>query len=177
MIVSTCQGRDCCNVLRPRELRPAGPGHNRPLLWCSERCRKTKYSASCLDCGAPLNGSDGRGPNAPARCFACARVYDGARRKVWTRERIIAAIQEWATVYGEPPASPDWNPYHARVEFGDLERAARFEDANGRWPSSQTVIDEFGSWNAGIAAAGFAPRPPGGGGGNELRSRRARAVV
>jgi hypothetical protein len=42
-------------------------------IWCSERCRKqTRYSRPCVDCGKPLNGSNGHGPKAPLRCTVCA---------------------------------------------------------------------------------------------------------
>ncbi len=58
----------------------------------------------------------------------------------WTRERIIAAIQEWAERFGHPPASGDWR-------FG----VAPY------WPATSTVQNRFGSWNAAISAAGFTP--------------------
>lgn len=47
--------------------------------WCSDRCRKqTLYSTPCVDCGAPTNGSDGRG--AHQRCQAC-NGQEAARRE------------------------------------------------------------------------------------------------
>jgi hypothetical protein len=89
------------------------PNRGRPRKWCSDRCRKTQYSAPCADCGKPLNGSGGRGPNAAKRCAACAAVASGEERKIWTRDAIVLAIQEWAYEYGEPPGVADWNPYQA----------------------------------------------------------------
>lgn len=60
-------------------------------IWCSERCRRqTRYSRPCVDCGKPLNGSAGLGPNAPVRCNACAPV---AARAPEIREREDAVIR------------------------------------------------------------------------------------
>lgn len=155
-------------------LPPDGP--HRPRKWCSERCRKTKYSVPCVDCGVPLNGSDGRGPNAPTRCNPCASAKSGAEHKMWTRPVIVLAIQEWANEHGEPPAQTDWSPTHARL-LGDQERADRWFALSGRYPHMNTVVREFGSWNEGIAAAGFTPRVAHGGGGNERRRRRFKAAA
>jgi hypothetical protein len=89
---------------------------------------------------------------------------------------IVAAMQVWAEEYGEPPAVPDWAAALAR-DLGDEERARRYEAMTDVWPSHSTVFREFGSWNAAVEAAGFTPRPAHGGGGNELRSRRRRALT
>jgi hypothetical protein len=136
--------------------------------WCSEQCRKSQYAHPCQDCGAPrTNGSD---PNV-RRCLACAAKASGEQRKVWDRELLIMAIQDWAKLYGEPPAMPDWTPWTAIETLHDPERAQRFLEAGGFWPSATMVIREFGSWNNGIAAAGFTPRPAHGGGSNIYRRR------
>lgn len=94
--------------------------------------------------------------------------------KVWTRRAIVDAIHAWAVEYGEPPAGPDWSPTAARAK-NDLPRAERFEAASGRWPWQNTVVREFGTWNAAVSEAGFTPRAAHGGGGNEVRRREARA--
>lgn len=141
------------------------------------RARKDRHAATCVDCGAPTSGSEGR--RTEPRCIRCAPVLSGAERKVWTRAALIAAIQDWAVAYGEAPACDDWNPTGARGKLGDEERAARFEAADGRWPHANTVRREFGSWADGLIAAGFEPRAPHGGGGNmqRLRSVRAKAAA
>lgn len=164
--MSVCHG--CDTELPPNR----APGRARK--WCSERCRKqTLYARPCMDCGAPrTNGSDSaREP----RCSACAAVKGGKTKQVWTPAAGLAAIQEWATLHGEPPAVADWNPHAAEHMLHDPARAARWRDADGRWPSFKTVYREFGSWNAAVEAAGFAPRVAGGGGGNETRQRVRRA--
>jgi hypothetical protein len=164
--------RECaaegCHVILPATRNP------RPRQWCSEKCRKTKYSVPCIGCGAPLNGSDGRGPQAATRCVACANALNGAERKIWTPAACVLAIQEWAAEYGEHPSISDWSPTHCAF-LGDPDRADRFREAEGQWPSFATVIHECGGWNEAIRAAGFEPRAPHGGAGNQYRRRSVRA--
>lgn len=134
-----CQG---CGVAI--ESAPSGP----PRKWCSARCRRlTLYSRPCLDCGAALSGSKGRSKKAPVRCQKCASAHSGRAFKVWTREVVTLAIQEWAQEHGGAgPTSDDWN--HSRAELGE------------RWPHRSTVYREFGSWPAALAAAAVPPRRP-----------------
>lgn len=61
-----------------------------------------------------------------------------ARPRKWTQERIIAAIQAWAAEHGEPPTVTQWR------------------EATDDHPAKNTVTVRFGSWAAGIEAAGFA---------------------
>lgn len=139
---------------------------SRPRKYCSERCRKSQYDKACSDCGARIDGTTPGG--ASGRCRVCA----GAERSRRARERHIDAIQRWATLHGEPPSSADWCWQNARFKLKDEGRALRAEAAlREGWPSSQGVIAAFGSWNAAIEAAGFRPRAPHGGGGNERRRR------
>lgn len=58
----------------------------------------------------------------------------------WGREEIIAAMRAWHARYGKQPRANDW----IRV--------------SEEHPTSQRVAVVFGSWNAGIAAAGFEPK-------------------
>lgn len=117
--------------------------------WCSERCRKdASYSGVCRVCGGKVayNGTATPGD----LCSTCAP----GEHKRWTAEAVIAAIQSWAATYGEPPTARDWN---CSSEVSDADRVRqRFED--GDWPWFNTVQYVFGSWNAGIEAAGFTPR-------------------
>ncbi len=136
------------------------------------RARKDRYRGSCVDCGAPTDGSAGPG-KAPRRCIQCAAIVAGAERKIWDRDTIIAAIQWWAEEHGEPPGSADFNETQARTALHDEARARRTEryKAKGAIPCHTTVYREFGSWNAALEAAGFRPRQPDGGGGNGQRQR------
>lgn len=163
----TCQG---CGT----PIEPSGPRDHR-RKWCSERCRKAQYGGTCVDCGAPTNGSDGYA-GRPMRCASCNGKLHGGRNRRWTPELVVAAIRDWAEEYGEPPAVPDWLPSQA-LRMNDPGRARRFWDADGRWPHHTIVFRVFGSWNAGIRAAGYEPRAVGGGGGNGARHRSVRGRV
>jgi hypothetical protein len=150
-------------------LPPPSSHYDHRRKYCSERCRKSTYGQACVDCGTrTTHGAEGPKMAEP-RCGPCSRQH----RVIWTAEKIIERIQAWATVYGEPPAMPDWNPWDARHRLRDEARAERFEA--GSWPTFRSVVERFGTWNAGITAAGFAPRAAHGGGGNELRHRDHRS--
>jgi len=134
--------------------------------------RKERYRQPCVDCGAPTSGGEGR--KETPRCVRCAPVYFAPLQTIWTAGRIIEAIQDWARIYGEPPSSVDWNSWSARNVLHDEARASRFERGNGRWPWFTYVHRTFGSFNEGLLAAGYEPRAPHGGAGNELRRRNRR---
>lgn len=64
----------------------------------------------CVDCGDPIDVSSCTG-----RCQPCHKVYQASPEgrlaaTKWTRERIVAAMRDWAARYGEPPAGKDWDP-------------------------------------------------------------------
>jgi hypothetical protein len=141
------------------------------------RKRKLKYAGTCLTCGRSTTGC--YGPKSPEYCRRCwagspAGVAAAAGRTKWTREIIIARIQQWNRIYGSPPAINDWNPFGATTALNDHERAARFKN-DERWPWFTLVVQRFGTWNAAIEAAGFEGRANHGGGGNVLRRRKIAA--
>lgn len=143
-----------------------------------QRQRRKRYQGACLVCGKPTDGSNGR-RRAPRYCaehFVGSPDHQAqaAAQTKWTRELIVTRIREWAGIYGEPPAIPDWNPYSAR-EINDEQRALRFEAAQHYWPWFTSVVLRFGSWNAAIEAAGFTPREGTGAGGNSDRHRHESA--
>ena len=87
------------------------------------------------------------------------------RRDLYTHDEIIAAILRWADAHdGEPPTQGAWNPVLCRARarvmavkaVGHLQRIAEYD--SGDFPSEATVRKYFGSWNAALAAAGFAGR-------------------
>ena len=82
---------------------------------------------------------------------------------------LIEAIRDFAERYGRPPQVLDWNPAMARAQ-GFPERAERFYEDG--WPHVQYLQKRFGSFNAGIRAAGFEPTEPGKHGPYRYRSRR-----
>lgn len=65
------------------------------------------------------------------------------RPVAWTAAAIVAAMRRWADERGRPPTYQEW-------------KAA---DPHGRRPCSLTVFQRFGSWAAGLRAAGYPPTP------------------
>lgn len=82
--------------------------------------------------------------------------HGSARSPRFSPEEIIARIQDWSRLHGEPPTIRDWDPSRAR-RAGQIWRAERFEA--GAWPSVGMVKRQFGTFNAAVQAAGLAPRP------------------
>src|SRR4051812_16252779 len=64
------------------------------------------------------------------------------------RRALVSEIRAWAQAHGEPPRWSDWTRAYAQ------RHEMPFEDG---WPASSMVVAAFGSWDAGLAAAGFAP--------------------
>jgi hypothetical protein len=115
-----------------------------------ERARRQRYRQPCPGCGRLMDGSNGRS-RSPKHCHRCAPKA----ATIWTRERIIDAIQDYAEQYGRPPSATEWSP-HAAIRVYRDDIAERFYE-DGCWPSTVIVQTRFGSWNAAIAAAGFSP--------------------
>lgn len=117
-----------------------------------------KHRTACYVCGAVTNSgtpskSDG------TRCRSCSDAEAAEAGRVW----MIRRIRDWYYRFGQPPTAPDWN----RAEYcrllhpaaADRQHAAAAE----QWPSTNGVVNAFGSWNAGVEAAGFTPVRSGGG--------------
>jgi hypothetical protein len=105
-----------------------------------DRERKRKYLKRCKTCGELTHGEF---------CAKHAGKGHANKRRKWTEEVIIEAIQEWESIYGRLPTGKDW------------ARARR--DGLPEWvPTTRHVYTVFGKggWNKAIAAAGFTPRPP-----------------
>lgn len=109
------------------------------------------YLGGVCRCGALLDGSSGA--NSSTVCRICA----AEDRTIWPREAIVAAIREWVARYGQTPAAYEWDPAIYKAKGGmNPEVRRRYRQHN--WPATNTVINHFGSWNAGMEAAGFVPR-------------------
>lgn len=131
---------------------------NRKRVWCSERCRKlTLYSRKCPDCGKTIN-TDGSVTRVSERCVQC----NAEHVKAMTRIYIMESFREWHEMFGVPPTAIDW---HMAMARNIMDRAPNYarkvinrHESTGRsWPSATTVISHFGSWSAGLRAAGFEP--------------------
>lgn len=141
MTATTTVCRGCGGPLLPAR----GPG--RPVVWCSERCRKAQYSRPCADCGRPMNGSGGRGERAPVRCSPCqnrtieqreamSRAHSG--RVVWSDEDLLDALRACHEDIGPP------------VTRGRY-RAWRTETSA---PSHALIIGRLGGWSRACEQAG-----------------------
>lgn len=100
--------------------------------------RRLRYRGTCVDCGAPTDGSNGR-ERAAKRCATCAAEHQHKSR-TWTRETILAAFHRYFDEHGDQPSAALVNQ----------SRPAGF-------PPTGTVQREFGSWSAAIRAAGWRP--------------------
>lgn len=95
------------------------------------QARKDSYAGTCDTCGGPTDGSNGRG-KASVRCITC---------RMWTPEAVLEALMAWGDDHGGiPPREID-----ARTGM----------EGHGRLPYQPTVRKLFGSWNAGLLAAGY----------------------
>jgi hypothetical protein len=118
--------------------------------------RRRLYSGTCQECGAQT-GASGSPRTIPKHCRKCAPRHNP--KKMWDRDTVILACQEFAARYGRPPNAVDWHPPAATAQ-GHAWRVERFyEDAC--WPHLTTVRRYFGGWNTMIEAAGFTPNGPG----------------
>jgi hypothetical protein len=148
-------------IEKARELRALGWTAKKiaEFLGANESTVRNWYlGGNCEDCGAAVDGGDGS--KSSSRCPACAAVA----RTFWTRDLIIEKICEWAERYGRPPSAIDWDTSTCRrhpdmTEATKQRKLDRFEEGN--WPYTGYVAVRFGSWAAGLRAAGFEPNPTG----------------
>src|SRR3984893_6986185 len=89
-------------------------------------------------------------------------LHDGI---AWDEDAIVKTIRRWAHQHGgRPPTFRAW--MRSRTT-----RERQFSTVGVEYPTATRVQQVFGSWNAGITAAGLEPRGRGGGG---ARKRCAR---
>lgn len=104
------------------------------------RERKLSYRSACPNCGA-----DTSPPAADEEARLCRRC---AHPSEWTREAIVAALQDAERELGRRPTSTNFNRTH--VTRRGVEALARYE----RVGLDQAVMRRvFGSWPAAIVAA------------------------
>lgn len=73
-----------------------------------------------------------------------------ARRRAWTRERVIAAFLAYRSAVGRWPTADGCTPSRLR-ELGKLEDLAAWQQHDLPYPA--TVYRLFGSWQAAIQGA------------------------
>lgn len=119
-----------------------------------QRARRRRYQGTCSECGAPTDGSNGRG-KAPSLYREHSAEAQRSAYLFWTRDRIIASIHEWVDEHGRRPVAADWL---RAVEGspGQYIRNPRSEwVGKRRWPSVSCIQREFGSWANALEAAGL----------------------
>ena len=109
------------------------------------RAVKARYRGTCRSCGADTSPRNGKG-DAHEHCHRCR---PGAAARRWTRERVRAAMRDWAARYGRAPTSYDWSRTHARRRGAQALR--RLE--TGDWPAPGTVHARYGSWASALSDA------------------------
>lgn len=76
----------------------------------------------------------------PHSCPECGAIFAVTIERNWTPVAILDACRAWGERFGSQPKATSW------------------ANAAPDHPSSRTVIQQFGSWGAMIAAAGYVPR-------------------
>ena len=109
------------------------------------RAVKARYVGVCRGCGAYTQPRNGKG-DAYAYCKAC---HPGALQRLWTAERVLAAMLDWRDSYDRLPTSYDWSRTHARRRGGEAVRRL----AQGEWPAASVVTRLFGAWSGARAVA------------------------
>lgn len=94
------------------------------------------------------------------------RPDDARLRQIWTRERVIQALQDYAEVYGPYFTAAAFSPSTAKwrdeLELVDRYRKGNPLHGNKPWPSLNAIKDKFdGSFNTARVAAGLEPNRPG----------------
>jgi hypothetical protein len=82
-----------------------------------------------------------------------------AVRGTWSRERIVAALLDWAGEFGRAPRRSDFAPELARALGLAGSEETVWEQRHPRYPSRGAVEWHFGSWREALAAAGLPHRP------------------
>jgi hypothetical protein len=117
-----------------------------------DRARKDSYGGICEQCGRPTSGADG--PAQVARfCNHCA---PGHNFRIWTKDSVVEAIQEWARRYGRPPTSTEWITRTVADDGYVFPPRTAVYNSNSKGDHRQTI--PFDKWADAIEAAGF-PRP------------------
>jgi hypothetical protein len=80
---------------------------------------------------------------------------------MWSAERVLDALRDWANLVGEAPRIHEWCAASATALGVESRRSRLWEQQHPRWPSATTVVGYHGSWRGALIAAGLpADRPP-----------------
>lgn len=97
----------------------------------------------CPDCGGPVTNRNA------TRCAGCT-AHQPTVERVWTREDVRAAINDWQHEHGAAPSYRDWTPSRSCP--------GRWEHESPRWPSAAVVCELYrehaNPWNSALLDAG-----------------------
>jgi hypothetical protein len=105
-----------------------------------ETARAYRHAGICPRCGGPKVRHDAR------TCVLC--VHADAPSIDEVRAWVVERLRAWTDETGTPPRATDWSCAMDGTE-------SRWEREYAMWPTIPTVQRAFGSWNAGLAAAGL----------------------
>jgi hypothetical protein len=130
------------------------------------RARKDGYRRPCPDCGRPMSGCNGLGPDAPEQCAECANLERHEERH-WTAATIAASFQRFHDVTGRPPSTVDRMIHipSVRAKLSPeriTDGEAAFAAVDGDLPLPSIVNRECGSWDNALRLAGLPTNPTGG---------------
>lgn len=137
------EGSYCERVADVKRL--AAEGHSTTLIAelvgvSTTTVRRYVRAANCGSCGAPVTAS------VSGYCAPC--VFRATHLPLYTRQEILQRLGEWEQQTGGAPRSIDW-------AIGASGPANRYERDFPYWPPASSAVAIFGSWRAGLAAAGL----------------------
>lgn len=116
----------------------------------------------CADCGAKRDEYERGKGKIRARGLRAKRENEMDSLGMDIREWSLYKAQDWTDRYGTPPVSLDWNLRGGRTKFrGQRLDALERRHREAVWPSTTTVLSQFGSWNSFLDEAGIDPIAPG----------------
>ncbi len=137
------------------------------------RLAKQRRKGVCEVCGGETRYNGRTTKDTSDICAGCSREKQHEERK-WTRERIIRAFQRFQAATGRTPRVADkLGIYESQVLRFSGARIREFEQVQELGlvlPPPEFVKREFGSWAAGLEAAGMTPSR---GGAKDHRKRAA----
>ncbi len=132
----------------------------------AERCREQSRRAKqrrrgvCKVCGGETRYNGHTTKDISDICASCSREKQHEERK-WTRQRIIRAFQRFQAATGRTPRVADKQGIHEsqvlRFSGARIREFEQVQELGLVLPPSQFVKREFGSWAAGLEAAGMTP--------------------
>lgn len=119
--------------------QPTWIDYRHSLVMVDERADAGDDVTTCTACGCETDVHPA--PHSP-KCSSSPQRSRGRVPPPFSREQQIDAIRAHVLEHGVPPRFADWQ----RVDPDRLR------------PAAEQVLSTFGSWNAGLVAAGFEPR-------------------